>query len=49
MRKALAYYICSYRIIENILKNHIDMEPVQEQIKHEIKPHGNLRSAGNYK
>lgn len=47
--KALAYDICSYRIIENILKNHIDMEPVQEQIKHEIKPHGNLRSAGNYK
>lgn len=47
--KALAYDICSYRIIENILKNHIDMEPVQEQIKHDIKPHGNLRSAANYK
>jgi transposase len=47
--KALVYDICSYRIIENILKNHIDMEPVQEQIKHEIKPHGNLRSTGNYK
>ena len=38
-----------YQIIENILKNHTDMEPGQEQIKHEIKPHGNLRSAGNYK
>ena len=47
--KALAYDICSYRIIENILKNHTDMEREQEQIKHEIKPHGNLRSAGNYK
>lgn len=47
--KALAYDICSYRIIENILKNHTDMEPGQQQIKHEIKPHGNLRSAGNYK
>ena len=48
-KKALEYDICSYRIIENILKNHTDMELVQEQIKHEIKPHGNLRSAANYK
>jgi len=47
--KALAYDICSYRIIENILKNHTDMESEQEQIEHKIKPHGNLRIAGNYK
>lgn len=47
--KALAYDICSYRIIENVLKNHTDMEPVQEQVKHQIKPHGNLRSTVNYK
>ena len=47
--KALAYDICSYRIIENILKNNTDMEPEQKQIKHKIKPHGNLRIAGNYK
>ncbi|MCG6191511.1 IS21 family transposase [Maribellus maritimus] len=48
-KKALDYDICSYRIIENILKNHTDTDPGQEQIKHEIKPHENLRSAANYK
>ena len=48
-KKALQYDICSYRIIENILKNHADLEPEQEEIKHKIKPHGNLRSAANYK
>ena len=47
--KALAYNICSYKIIENILKNNTDMEHGEEQIKHKIKPHGNLRIAGNYK
>jgi hypothetical protein len=47
--KALAYNICSYKIIENILKNNTDMESEQGQIKHKIKPHGNLRIAGNYK
>lgn len=48
-QKALGYDTCSYRIIENILKNQADKEPVQEEMEHEIKPHGNLRSAENYK
>lgn len=48
-KKALEYDICSYSIIESILKNHADMESgQQEPVKHVIKSHGNLRSAGNY-
>jgi len=47
--KALEYDICSYRIIENMLKNHTDTEPTQKQIKHKIKPHENIRSSVNYK
>jgi hypothetical protein len=48
-QKALAYDICSYQIVETILKNHTDMETEQEPIKHQIKPHSNLRSTVNYK
>lgn len=48
-QKALAYDICSFHIVETILKNHTDMEPRQEPIKHQIKPHSNLRSTVNYK
>ena len=48
-KKALAYDLCSYRIIENILKNKSDQEPETLQLKHEIKAHSNLREASNYK
>jgi transposase len=47
--KALDYHICSYKIIETILKNNADLEPKTEQVEHIIKPHENLRSANNYK
>ncbi len=48
-KKALAYDLCSYKIIENMLKNKSDQEPETLQIKHEIKTHSNLRKASNYK
>ena len=48
-KKALNYDICSYRIIENILKNKADQEQETQQLKHEIKPHINLRGISNYK
>lgn len=48
-KKALDYDICSYQIIENILKNKADLEQQEELFKHDIKPHSNLRNASNYK
>jgi transposase/biotin operon repressor len=48
-KKALDYDICSYKTIETILKNNADMEPQQDDVIHKIKPHSNLRKAGNYK
>ncbi|MBC8179494.1 transposase [candidate division KSB1 bacterium] len=48
-KKALQYDICSFKIIDNILKNNADLEPQPQQIEHEIKPHSNLRNTSNYK
>jgi transposase len=48
-KKALQYDICSFKIIDNILKNNADLEPQPQQIEHDIKPHSNLRNTGNYK
>jgi hypothetical protein len=48
-KKALQYDICSFKIIDNILKNNTDLEPQPQQIEHDIKPHSNLRNTGNYK
>lgn len=47
--KALDYHICSFKIIDTILKNNADFESKTEQVEHIIKPHENLRSASNYK
>lgn len=47
--RALAYDICSYKIIENILKNKADYEKEEPEVNHRIKPHDNLRKASNYK
>ena len=47
-KKALTYDLCSYKIIENMLKNKVGQEPETPQLKHEIKEHSNLRKAGNY-
>lgn len=48
-KKALSYDICSYKTIETILKNNTDLELQQDDVTHKIKPHSNLRKAGNYK
>ena len=47
--KAISYDQCSYSIIQNILKNNIDLEPDIKLIKHEVKQHNNLREISNYK
>ena len=47
--RALNYDLCSFKIIENILKNNADMEQKIKQVGHNIKPHNNLRNASNYK
>ncbi len=47
-KKALTYDLCSYKIIENILKNKADKELETPQLKHGIKTHSNLRNASNY-
>lgn len=48
-KKALAYDLCSYKIIETILKNKSDQESETGDIKHKITQHENLRKASNYK
>ena len=48
-KKAMAFDICSYHIIENILKNNADKDPGASTVEHKIKPHTNLRNASNYK
>lgn len=48
-RKALGYDLCSFRIIENILKNKTDQELEDIRVEHKIEPHTNLRDASNYK
>ena len=47
--KAINYDTCSYSIIQNMLKNNVDLEPDIELIKHEVKRHDNLRETFNYK
>lgn len=47
--RALTYDICSYKIIDNILKNKVDFEKKGLKTDHQIKPHENLRKASNYK
>ena len=47
--KAINYDTCSYSIIQNMLKNNIDLEPDIELIKHEVKQHSNLRKSSIYK
>ena len=48
-KKAQGYDPCSYKIIENILKNKADIEPDIPEPDHTIIPHDNLRNASNYK
>lgn len=47
--KAINYDTCSYSIIQNMLKNNVDLEPDIEIIKHEVKRHNNLRESNIYK
>lgn len=48
-KRAFDYDLCSYKIIENILKNKADQDSAPEQLTHNIKQHSNLRKASNYK
>ena len=48
-KRAFDYDLCSYKIIENILKNKADQDVTPEQLTHNIKQHSNLRKASNYK
>lgn len=47
-KKAIVFDICSFRIIENILKNKTDTELESTQLQHTIKPHSNQRKASNF-
>ena len=48
-KKALDHETYSYSIIKNMLKNKADIKSDTEQEQHNIKPHENLRKAGEYK
>ncbi len=47
--RAMQYDLCSFKIIDNILKNNADLEQKESLLQHQIGPHQNLRNTSNYK
>lgn len=48
-KRALLYHKASYHTIENILKNNLDMEELNQQPELTIPEHTNIRGASHYK
>ena len=48
-KRALLYHKASYHTIENILKNNMDMEEINQQPEPTIPEHSNIRGASHYK
>jgi transposase len=47
-RRANAAHICSYRGVNNILKNQLDQQPLEPQADQSLPPHENIRGKNYY-
>jgi hypothetical protein len=47
-RRALHFGACSYRSIKSILQNHLENQPLEEQLHLPSPPHENVRGGAYY-